>query len=619
MPFNNACMNYPAILLLINPEDGQIISANNKAAEVYGYSIEELKALNIRDLNKLKSDQIEAEMELARNENRNFFHFPHLTATGKIIEMEVYSLPTIVDGKKLLLSSVYPCVERSYLNKEAMGYIEKNDEAVIVLDQNLRIINANQMFEENFLLKHEELCGCSLDFLLTDKEDSKALRSNLLKGETHSRGIKYKLKNGKVKFFMVLAVPTFMRTHFFGAVISFKEISEESASQIKQTEKKNKIVQTGEAKNEIKSDYLARMSHDMRTPMNAVMSYADFGLEENDPLKMKEYFKQIKNSSSYLMTLLNDILDLKKFESGTVSLSTDVITLNNLISNIKAVVSTKAKDKQIDFKIEIENMVDGNLVCDKMRVMEIIINIINNAFKYTPVNGKIIWRINSKKLENRVVFSNTVTDNGVGISKDVQKRIFEPFFQENNNLTVSEGGCGLGLTITKKFVDLMNGFVSVKSTLGQGSEFYVEIPLKVAENKFEIVTKEKKAKITFDSLRDKKILLCEDNIINSKIVVKILTEQGIAVECARNGEDGVEKARRNKYDAILMDIKMPVLCGLEATARIRTFDLKVPIIAISANAYADDIEQSLKVGMNMHLSKPIDKKNLFEVLDYLIK
>jgi signal transduction histidine kinase/CheY-like chemotaxis protein/sensor domain CHASE-containing protein len=384
--------------------------------------------------------------------------------------------------------------------------------------------------------------------------------------------------------------------------------------------------------NKARTDFLARMSHDMRTPMNAIINTADFGLKESESTRLTGYFRQIKESSLYLLGLQNDLLDMQKLEKGVVPLHPEVIVSGRIIKNVLAIMDVRAREKNITFVTSFKNnFQDCYIYVDKLRFNQILLNILNNAIKYTPPGGRVEWTAVSKRKEDgNYEVKHIIRDNGVGMSEAFQKHLFEPFTQEPNSQSVREGGAGLGLAITKNLIGLLGGTISCQSTLGNGSLFTVILPVQAAaEEQIAGYKTAVSVKSTGYHLQNKKVLLCEDNDLNLTIAVRILEEAGMTVDTAADGSSGVEKIRQalelqragtagyKMYDGILMDVRMPVMDGLTATREIRKLDTKIPIVALSANAYGDDVQRSLAAGMNAHIAKPIDKAELFQTLSRL--
>ncbi|MDC7236234.1 MAG: response regulator [Sphaerochaetaceae bacterium] len=373
--------------------------------------------------------------------------------------------------------------------------------------------------------------------------------------------------------------------------------------------------------NSAKSDFLSRMSHDMRTPLGAILSLAEFGLEDNNPTKFSEYFNQIKENADYLLSLVNDLLDFQKIESHTIDIENSIIEFGTTAKAIERIVRLRANEKNITFSYSGKNEIQEKfLIFDEKRFKQILVNLLNNAIKYTPIGGKVSWNLLVKKnKKGEIIAYHTISDNGVGMSKSFQKHMFEPFSKEANCLSEIEGGTGLGLVITKNIVEALGGTITCESELHKGTTFYVNLPLKVP-NKDQVLEykKYKNNEYSESKLINKKILVCEDVSINQIIIKKLLEEKQAIVTIANNGLEGVNLAKENNYDAILMDIRMPILDGTQATEKIREFNKTVPIIALSANAFAHDVERSIYVGMNAHLAKPINKDELYSTLSDLL-
>ncbi len=377
--------------------------------------------------------------------------------------------------------------------------------------------------------------------------------------------------------------------------------------------------------NNAKGIFLARMSHDMRTPLGAVIALASFGINESESDNIKSYFDDIEGSAKYLLSLIDDILDSQKLQNDNFDFKYSVLYICNTVNRVKTVIETKAKEKNI--KLIITNKYDNletYFLGDEKRVSQIFINILSNAIKYTHENGIIHWDLSFKKIDkNKIMFFSQIRDTGVGMSSNfIKNHLFKPFTKEENSLSKAEGGSGLGLNICKKLITQMNGSIECKSTINQGTTFSIEIPFEIASKEdiknFEKVETCLNTEQGDNVLRGIRVLVCDDTEINIKIAKKILEKKQVLVEIAKNGQEAVKKVQESTFDAVLMDIRMPILDGLEATKIIREFNKNIPIIAFSANAYADDIKQSLDVGMNAHLAKPIDTQKLFSTLEKLI-
>ena len=373
-----------------------------------------------------------------------------------------------------------------------------------------------------------------------------------------------------------------------------------------------------------KTEFLARMSHDMRTPMNTIMGLATLGMDEIADEKAQFYFSNINQSAGFLLGLINDVLDMSKVETGAVTLHQEPYSITDFRTQIMTMFGPQCDKKGIKFNFIAPARPAGYMMVDKLRFNQIIYNLISNAVKYTPDGGTVDFIIEYIAFnENRIRRRFTVRDNGIGMSAEFQKTMFEPFTREHTAQTANIDGTGLGLAIAKHMTELMGGTISVKSEPSKGSEFIVELELESGMENPQSGEKpdERPNEKKIVSLSGKRVLLCEDHPLNAKIAQKLLMKVGVTVDCADNGQTGLDMfalSAENYYDAVLMDIRMPVMDGLGATACIRALaraDAKtVPIIAMTANAYDDDVEKSRAAGMNAHLAKPIDATTLYDTL-----
>lgn len=376
-----------------------------------------------------------------------------------------------------------------------------------------------------------------------------------------------------------------------------------------------------ETANEAKTDFLSRMSHDIRTPINVISGMTELALMEKNSERTDEYLKNIQSSGKFLLGLVNDILDMNKVESGNMELHPKPYSRRDFDTYVNAVIRPLCEEKNIDFTIG-GNIEDCVLMLDPLRMNQVFFNLLSNAVKFTPKDGHIKLIGNSERLaDGKIALDIAVSDDGVGMSQEFQDSMFSPFAQEERTLVQNSSGTGLGLAIVKRLIDLMGGTIRVESAIGKGTTFYVHLVAETAvlpegDNAQTVLT---------GNLVGKRILLCEDHPLNAKIIDRMLELRSIAVEIAENGKIGVDKfsaSKENYYDAILMDMRMPIMDGLEATRAIRALpraDAKiVPIIALTANAYDTDVANCLAAGMNDHLAKPVDTDKLCETLLQLI-
>ena len=375
------------------------------------------------------------------------------------------------------------------------------------------------------------------------------------------------------------------------------------------------------AANRAKTTFLLNMSHDIRTPMNAIIGYSEL-LEKrlNDQKKCKDYIQKIRTSGDFLLSLINNLLEMARIESGEVILNEDVIQPESVIEAVAVVFEENAKKKQIQFNRRFEVKTKA-IYCDKLKMQEIFLNLLSNAFKYTPKGGCISMSTEElpDEREGYIKLQTIISDTGIGMTKEYLPTLFEEFTREHNSAGNRIEGTGLGMSIVKNLTDLMGGSIEVKSELGKGSSFIVTVSHRIAHEEDERT--EQKVTIKEGTFTGKRILLAEDNDLNAEIAIEILKDYGFCLERAKDGLECVEmlqSAEGKYYDLILMDLQMPEKDGYQATREIREMEnsvkKKIPIIAMTANAFDEDQRKALEAGMNDYLTKPIDVKILLKKL-----
>lgn len=405
-------------------------------------------------------------------------------------------------------------------------------------------------------------------------------------------------------------------------VLTCRNITDIYEEQVKQKQVLEKALQDANRANQAKSEFLSNMSHDMRTPLNGILGVADLALDEPGLTPaIRSYLSDIHASGNYLLSLINDVLDVSKIEHNAIELHPEPYPYDTFIHDITKMIEPLCQEKHITFSMN-PSKECPTIVVDPIRFKQIFINIFSNAVKYTPEGGHIEHYTEAKLIDqNHIDCRCHVKDNGIGMSQEFQKTLFEPFKQEHQEGFAAVQGTGLGLTIANHLASLMGGEISIKSEKGKGTEVIIHTVLEITDRKPDEPQQISDVAIECEVLKGLHILVCEDHPLNAKITCKLLEKCGIAVTLAGNGQEGVSLFASSSlygYDAILMDIRMPVLDGLEAATAIRALKrddcLSVPIIAMSANAFDEDVHKSLSAGMNAHLTKPVDPLQLYAVL-----
>ena len=407
------------------------------------------------------------------------------------------------------------------------------------------------------------------------------------------------------------------------AVVGTRNIDSLIKKERMQEEKLKKAYAAAENANKAKTEFLNNMSHDIRTPMNVILGYNHLMKSQLTESKQLDYQKKIEQSGKLLLAIINNVLDMARIESGKIKVDENYERVGEVVDEIISTFSSEAEEKEIHLSGSMK-VTHRNILCDGTKIREIYVNLVSNAMKYTPRGGNVTITVEELPCEKEgyIKVKSEIKDTGIGMSKEYLPTLFEPFSREQNTTTRRIGGTGLGMPIVKKMVDLMGGSIEVASELGKGTVFTFTLMHKIADRKF--YSQKTEAAETSEmgkNLSGKHVLLAEDNDLNAEIAVTVLEETGIVIERV---EDGIQCVNRvvqmspGTYDLILMDIQMPNMDGYKATRCIRRLDDKkkaeIPIIAMTANAFAEDRKKAFDAGMNGHIAKPIDIEKLGAVI-----
>ena len=377
--------------------------------------------------------------------------------------------------------------------------------------------------------------------------------------------------------------------------------------------------------NLIKSEFLSNISHDIRTPMNAIVGYSEIALQNcDDRKKLMDCFSKINIASEQLLNLINGILDMSQIEAGSIKLVETECSLQSVINDVTEILDKEIIAKNINLQIDYSQLWEDAIICDKPRLIQIIQNVLSNAVQYSYDNKPIYISVSQPAIDNEQGIARTqilVRDEGCGINSKFLQKIFDPFERERLSGKTEVAGIGLGLSITRKLVQLMNGKIEIKSKEGKGTEVLITIPFTI-QTLTEITDEANPDEIL---IKGKRILVAEDNSLNREIVKDMLQTAGCQVEEARDGTfavDMVNLSGEGYYDLILMDIQMPMMDGFEATRIIRSFQnerlRKIPIVALSANAFQEDKKKAFDCGMDAFISKPVSSEKLARVLNVIL-
>lgn len=524
----------------------------------------------------------------------------------------------------------------NFTKEKMLDAILKNSrDLVFVKDTNFVYLAASDSFAKLLGFNSgEEIVGLD-DFEITgDAEATNVFRENDYKVITSGEPIIDSMAEGNAsgsKMVRMVSTSKYPIFDDFGSVIGILGICHDITPvlRLKRTsEAYRNSYDAAVSANAAKTQFLSKMSHDIRTPLNAIIglvALSQANLEDSD--KVKENLRKVQESGKYLLSIVNEVLDMEKIETNQIELNVGEFDVNSFIDNFEAMMKARAEDKKQTISIVRKELKHTKVVGDSTRIEQIFVNLTNNAMKFTPERGAIRVLFSESELSDGIInFEFVVEDTGVGMSEEFMNHLFEPFSREADLKATTAEGIGLGLAIASNLVNMLGGNITAESEEGKGSKFSVVIPIVIPSGDDNNDTKAGIAELEREDYTGKRALLVEDNGLNAEIAQEILGITGMIVERAENGQKALDMfsaSSNGYYDVIFMDVQMPVMDGYEATRRIREMKREdsatVPIMAMTANAFVSDINDARAAGMNEHLSKPIDFDKLIEALNKWIK
>lgn len=616
--FRNLFENHSAVKIILDPETGNIEDANEAAARFYGYDREQLVGMNIRQINTLNDNQIKEEIQNAVDRSRIHFEFTHRISNGTFKDVEVFSSSIFINGKKYLHSIVHDVTEQKkakHQNRLLIESIEQSPVGILITNPEGFAEFANSRMTDITGYEKEEIVGSLSRILLSTKDNQsqqKRIWSIIRSGDIWKGEFEDQKKNGTKYWAKIAISPIFDSNdsikHY---IMVFEDISEQKKILSELITAKIKA----EESDHLKSAFLANMSHEIRTPMNGILGFMDLlqqpGISED---QADEYIKIVKASGERLLSTINDIIDISKIESGQSDLVESTVDVNLLLLEHYNFFKREADQKNIELEIVSllpEN--NHNIITDYKKLSSILTNLIKNALKFTK-KGSI--HIGAAIKDKVVEF--TVVDTGKGIPEEKIGSIFDRFVQVDNSIARDHEGSGLGLSISKAYAEMMGGRISVASVPDVGSTFVFTICYKEVTDKLPVKLIEKNE--DDEPLENKTILIAEDDEISFIYLNRMLASFKLKLIRAYNGEEAIELMEDNpEVSLILMDIKMPIMDGYQATRILREKNCKVPILALTAFAFSDDKEKAIAAGCNDYLSKPVKKEKLIEMIRRYIK
>jgi len=616
--FRNLFQKHAAIKLIVDPETAYILEANETAAKFYGWSIDELKQMNISQISTFPPEVLKKRMQEILSWEKTYFESIHRKADGTLADVEIFSSRIELGGKRVLHSIIHDITEKKKAEAQLRllwGAVENSSVSVMVTDVDGNIKYVNPGFTNITGYSFDEAAGQNPRFLKSGKQSTefyKNLWDNILAGKTWEGELVNKRKNGEFYWEKAVISPV---TDSEGKITHFVAVKEDITEKKKILEELIAAKEKAEESSRLKSAFLANISHEIRTPLNGILGFSE--LLRNPALDDEEketYLTMLKESGERMLNTINQIIEVSKIETETISVDFENVNINELVLYLFNFFKPEAEKKGLRFSLINKIPADMVISTDKYKVESVLGNFLKNAIKFTEQGS--VELIVERGTEG-IIFS--VKDTGPSIPSSMHEKIFERFVQVDTSYSRSYEGVGLGLSIAKSYAGLLGGKIRLESEAGKGSTFSLILPVKQTDT----ITEEAEAvqhKEVITDNRGKTILVAEDDELNYFYLETLLRKNGYNILRAKNGMEAVKMCKGNpEVELVLMDIKMPLLNGHEATRKIREFNPRVPILAQTAFAHDSDRISALESGCNDYISKPFTMNELLEKINELLK
>ncbi len=623
----NAVLNTLSDCVVAMDLDGNVLFTNPATCKLSGYTSEELLGKNFHELlhyqkpdgTHFPKEECAIVMSLNHDDIESKGNSYIIKKNGSVADIKYVGTAIYQNGSRFgYVISFQDLTEQK--QKDELLMLQKNAldataNMIVITDNSGFVEYANKSFYTFSGFEEYEVAGRHTKIFssgLNTREFYNDMWKVIQEGRTWEGILYNKKKDGSVYPEEMTITPIIDSQEITHFVAVKKDITDRLANEEALKDAMTKALEASK----MKSEFLSTMSHEIRTPMNGIIGMVEILLQTELEPEQKEYATIVKHSSESLLAILNDILDFSKMEAGKLDIINSDFDLPETCSGISKLLGSQAKEKGLEFVINIDKSIPVNVIGDSVRIRQVMMNLIGNAIKFTERGSVKVSLAPVLPIDGGFIVRFSVADTGVGIPKTSQRKLFNSFTQADSSTSRKFGGTGLGLAICKKLVALMDGDIGVISEEGRGSTFWFEIPLKTSninildrQNDTDIINK-----YYLENISNKRILLAEDNVVNQKIALIQLQRLGFEVDIAPNGQEAVDKALRHKYELILMDCQMPTKDGYTATKELRSAGYVQPILAMTANAMQGDREKCIQCGMNDYITKPINSKELQEML-----